>query len=192
MGDLEKQLFGRDTDAKQASMAAQKVAALLKSKVLPNEKIIVGMPYCPFQVPFHTKEFRCLLFLSDVSYRCIATPRPNTPHAEDFRISFKEPDDVGGPRVLVPGLSKAIGVSVFSLPRSPDDALDIAFTTGVLSLLRKIQFNRVQWFHFSPVHLEVVASLDSPEVCASQALVFRALVSLANREAYERNKGLLG
>lgn len=173
-------------------MVAQKVAALLKSKVLSNEQVIIGMPYCPFKVSFHTKEFRCLLFLSDVAYRCIATPRPNTPYAEDFRISFKEPDHVGGARVLAPGLSKAIGVSVFSLPRSPDDALDVAFSKGILSLLRKIQFNRVQWFHFSPVHLEVVASLDSPEFCASQALVFRELVSLANREAYERNKELLG
>ena len=80
-----------------------------------------------------------------------------------------------------------IGVKVFLLPRSSD-----AFSTGLLSILRRIQFNRVQQFHFSPIRLEVVASLDSPEFCVKQALLFQELMALANHEAYERNKELLG
>ena len=102
-------------------------------------------------------------------------------------MSLKEPDLVGGARVLAPNLSKMIGVKVFLLPRSSD-----AFSTGLLSILRRIQFNRVQQFHFSPIRLEVVASLDSPEFCVKQALLFQELMALANHEAYERNKELLG
>jgi hypothetical protein len=81
-----------------------------------------------------------------------------------------------------------IGVPVFRLPRSPDDAIDVAISPGVLTILQKIQFNRIRRFHFSPVRLEVVASVDSPEFCVKQALAFRELVTLANEEAYERNK----
>jgi hypothetical protein len=95
-------------------------------------------------------------------------------------------------RVLSPELTKIIGVEVFRLPRSPEDAVDLAFTPKLVRILRRIQFNRVQRFLFSPVHLDVVASLDSPEFCVGQALVFQELMALANRQAYERNKDLLG
>jgi hypothetical protein len=192
MADAIKQFFGRDTDHKQAYMVAQKIAELLGSRVTANEQIIIGQPYFPFKASLHTKEFQCFLFISDVSYCFTTKRRPKTPFAADFRISLKEPDRVGGARILVNKQSKAIGVNVFSLPRCPDDALDTAFSTGLLGILRKIQFNRVLQFHFSPVQLDVVASLDSPEFCVNQALIFRDLVVLANQEAYERNKSLLG
>ena len=81
-----------------------------------------------------------------------------------------------------------IGVKVFLLPQSSG----FTFSTGLLGILRRIQFNRVKQFHFSPVSLEVVASLDSPELCVKQALLFQELTALANHEAYERNKELLG
>jgi len=192
MGDRLKELFGGDTDHETSRKFAEKIAALVNSRVLTHEKIIVGEPYCPFKVSFHTKAFHCAFFIADASYCFTANRRPKTPWVEDFRVSLKEPDHVAGARLLAPELSKMIGVRVFRLPRYPDDAVDLAFSAGLLGILRKIQFNRVLRFDFSPVRLDVVASLDSPEFCVKQALVFQELMTLANREAYERNKDMLG
>ena len=192
MVDPLKELFGGDTDDETARKFAERTAALVNSRVVTREKIIIGEPYCPFKVSFHTKAFHCFFFVSDASYCFTANRRPKTPFVEDFRVSLKEPDHVSGARVLAPELSKVIGVRVFRLPRSPDDAVDVAFSSGLLAILSKIQFNRVRQFHFSPVRLDVVASLDSPEFCVKQALVFQELMTLANREAYERNKDVLG
>jgi hypothetical protein len=101
---------------------------------------------------------------------------------------LREPDHVSGARILAPELSKAIGVPAFRLPRSPDDAVDVALSPGLLTILAKIQFNRIRQFHFSPIRLDVVASVDSPEFCVKQGLAFRELVTLSNEEAHERNK----
>lgn len=192
MADAMKQIFGGDTDHNQASAVAQKIAALLGSRVTNDERIIIGQPYYPFKVSLHSKEFHCWLSISDVSYSFVATRRPKTPFVADFRVSLKEPDHVGGARIFAPRQSESVGVSVFSLPRCPDDALDDAFSSELLDVFKKIHLNRVLQFHFSPVHLDIIASVDSPEVCVSQALIFRELVILANQEAYERNKDLLG
>lgn len=113
------------------------------------------------------------------------------PFVEDFRVSLKKPDSVGGARILAPQISEAVGINLYGLPRCADDALDIAFASNpLLGLLRKINFNRVQQFNFSPVRLDVIASLDTPEFCVEQALIFRDLLALVNYEAFERNKSL--
>jgi hypothetical protein len=192
MVDVLKQLLARDTNQAEAHTVAQKIAALLGSRAASNEEVVAGEPYCPFKVSLHTKEFHCFLFISDVSYCFSANRRPKTPWVADFRVSLKKPDRVGGAKVFAPDLSKILGVKVYRLPRCPDDAVDIAFTTGLVGVLRQIQFNRVLQFHFTPVRLDIVASLDTPEFCVGQALVFRNLVTVANREAYERNKDALG
>src|SRR5204862_7008288 len=127
MVDVLKDLFGGDTDHQAARKFAKKIAALVNSRVLAHEKIIVDEPYCPFKVSFHTKAFHCFFLISDASYSFTAKRRPKTPWVEDFRVSLKEPDHLGGACVLASGLSKIIGVSVFCLPRSPDDAVDSAF-----------------------------------------------------------------
>lgn len=196
MDDALQEMFGGDTDLASARTSADRIAALVNSRVLPNSEIVIRAdycePHCPFKVSFHTKAFHCFFLVSDASYCFNANRRPKTPWVEDFRVSMKEPDHVGGTRILAAGLSKLIGVKVFCLPRSANDAVEVAFSTGILDLLRRIQFNRVQLFHFSPIRLDVVASLDSPESCVEQARLFQELVTLANREAYERNKNVLG
>jgi hypothetical protein len=186
-----KQIFDRDTDDRKALHFAQRIAALINSRVLPNNKVIVGEGYYPFKVSFHTKAFHCFVLVSDASYCFTANRRPKTPWVEGFRVSFKEPDSVSGVRILSHNLSELIGVKVFRLPRCPDDATDVAFSSALMPVLRKVQFNRVQQFHFSPTRLNVVASLDSPEFCVQQALIFQELVTLANQEAFERNKDAL-
>ena len=192
MTDALKDIFGGDTDHKEAHTVASKIATLVGSRVVSNEEIVLGMPYCLFKVSLHTKQFHCFIFISDASYCFRAKAKPKTPWVSDFSISLKEPDPVGGARVFAPDLSKMIGVKVYCLPRCPADAVDIAFSTSMVGLLRQIQFNRVRAFHFTPVRLDVVASLDTPEFCVSQASIFRDLLTLANQEAYERNKEVLG
>jgi len=186
-----KEVFGGDTDDERAGKFAGKIAALINSRVLPNNRVIVGEGYYPFKISFHTKAFHCFIFVSDASYCFAANRRPKTPWVEDFRINFKEPDPVSGVRVLSPKLSKLVGVKVFRLPRCPNDPTDVALSPPLMTILRKIQFNRIQQFHLSPTRLDVVASLDSPEFCVEQALLFQQLVALANQEAFERNKDAL-
>jgi hypothetical protein len=42
MADTVRKLLGKDTDHRQALTVAQEIAALFKSRVTANEKIIIG------------------------------------------------------------------------------------------------------------------------------------------------------
>jgi hypothetical protein len=77
--DVLTALFGGDTDHESARKFAEQIAALVNSRVLTQDKIIIGEPYCPFKVSFHTKAFQCFFFVSDTSYCFRANPRPKTP-----------------------------------------------------------------------------------------------------------------
>jgi hypothetical protein len=55
-----KKVFGGDTDNKRARKFAEKIAALVNSSVLPNNKVILGEGYYPFKIAFHTKALRLL------------------------------------------------------------------------------------------------------------------------------------
>jgi hypothetical protein len=192
MTDVMKELFGGDTDHDQARRFAQDVAALLGSRVAVNESIILDEPYCPFKMSCHSREFHCFLFISDVAYRFTAKPRPKTPFAEDFIVSFKEPYPVSGVSFLEPKLSRMFGVSVFRQRSSSDDVVPTAFSKRIVSCLRKLPLKRMQRVRFSPVHLSVVGTFDSPRSCAKRVTPFHKLMAVANKEAQERNKEFLG
>jgi hypothetical protein len=192
MDEVLKELFGGDTNHNEARTTAENIATLLGSRVVENEQIVLGEPYAPFKLSCHTKEFHCFLFISDASYCFRAKRRPKTPWAEDFIVSFREPVLTRGVSFLEPDLSKMLGVRVFRQRVTSDDVVAVAFSKELLRILRRIQFNRVQQFEFSPIGLNVVASLDNPEFCARQVSLFCELVTMANKEAYERNKDFLG
>lgn len=183
-------LFSKNIDKEQARTVAQSIARLVGSTVLTNDQIIIGQPYCPFRVSYHNKAFYCFFYLSDVSYCFSAKPRPKTPWAEDFYVSLKEPGGKGA-RVYAPELSELLRVPVFRQPVGSSDVLDVAFSAELVSLFRRIQFNRVRVVEFSPVEVHVIASLDSAEFCVTQASIFKELLTLANKDAYERNKDFL-
>ena len=192
MASVPKELFGQGIDHKRSRKIAHEVAALLGSKTVSNERIIIGEPYCPFKIPIHTKLFYCFVFISDTSWGFTANRRPKTAFVADFFVSLKAPAPHMGARVLVAGVSKRIGTGVFRQPFCPDDVIKTAFSTRLGGVLREIDFSRVSQFHFSPIQMSVIAPLDSPESCKKQAFVFRNLMTVANEEAYERNKDVLG
>jgi hypothetical protein len=192
MDDALKDLFDSNTDLKHAREVAEKIASLVGSQAVANAQIVVNEPYCPFKVPFHNKQFHCFFWVSDAGYCFTAKRRPKTPWAEDFAVGIKEPYYSKGASILSPELSQLVGVSVFRQRICADDVVDVAFSSELLNLFAKVQFNRVRRMAFSPTALQVVASLDTPEFCVNQASYFRELVTCANRDAYQRNKKFLG
>lgn len=191
MGDVLKEIFGKDTDHARARHNADEVAILLRSKVVSNDKFVIGEPFCPFKMSVHTKEFFCLVFMSDVSYRFTANRRPRTHHIGDFFVSIKFPAPHMGARISVEKVAKKVGVDVFRQPFCPDGYIHKVFSGRLLALLSKIDFKRISKFQISPVQLGVVGSFVSAEFCAAQALVFRELMTVTIEEAYERNREAL-
>jgi hypothetical protein len=192
MRDVLKDIFGKDTDHARARQNAEEVAILLRTKVVSNDKFVIGEPFCPFKMSVHTKEFFCVVFISDVSYRFTANRRPRTHHIGDFFISLKFSDPQMGARISVEKAAKKLGVGVFRQPFCPERYIQKVFSGKLPEFLSKIDFSRISLFHISPVQLGVVGSLVSAEFCAAQALVFRELMTVTIQEAYERNKDALG
>ncbi len=178
-GDIIKGLT-KDTDREQAWRLANDIARLLGGAVTHKERLILGEPFCPFQVSMPDRDFKCVLSVSDRSYSFEAEHRRGSkavPKGGAFCAGLRAPIPHMFCTALHAGASQAVGVPVYTQPWTDAERLSVGLLKEpVLQILRRVDYAPLRRFFLSPVQLEVQSLLTSPSEAVAQVRLFKALI----------------
>ena len=169
---------------REAQRHARAIADALDSKVVSNQRYVLGDALCPYKVPFHSDEFWFTIFVSDLTYEFRGNHKRGCAVPARFCVTLKEPWETMLTTTPVPLLSRPLGVEVFS----SDDFISTLPTATLLGepsliLLRQIDFAPVRRVFLNAAQIQVWSELVSPSQCASQVRVYRDLLHHIHRES---------
>jgi len=108
----------------------------------------------------------------------------------DFSVRLKTAE-IGFPKPeLVPKISDVIGTEIYTYQDGlPDDYFERRLLSkSLLALFKKIKFNPITEFTFSPLHIRVISSFRFASLCIEQTQIFQELIVSTFEQAKERQK----
>lgn len=168
---------------------AQKIAALLDSKVVAHHKIIVGEAQCPYKVPFHTGDFWFTVLVSDCTCQFKGNhKRGYGAPPSKFCVSFKAAWPTMLTTTKLVSLSHDLGVPVFTCEDKQEEVpADQMQADPLRTLFKQIDFSPVHLAFLNASQLWVWSEFTDASQCAGQARVFRdLLLSIHDISAHDR------
>lgn len=167
---------------------AAEIARLLNSEAVSYRRITIGQPLCSYRVPFHAEDFWFKVLVADTDFVFTGEHHRRGAVAAPYCAALKHPWRNMIATTHLPRVSDELGVAVYSPERFTETAISAhLLASPVAAIIRRINFIPISLLFINSIQIIVISELISPEHCAQQVRLLRALLLTSYHEAHDTN-----
>ena len=176
-------------DRAVARQHAVDLANLLGSKTVSYRRAVIGEPLCYYRVPVHTEDFWFKVLVSDTDFVFTGEHRKRGALTVPFCFSVKQGWRNLGTTMPLKTISQELGLAIFAQNSQAEPAVSACLLKPTVhKILYKLDLAPLRQIFINPIQIHAVSELITPQHCAEQVLLLRALLLSINGEMQDSTK----